>query len=465
MVDMLHVIHSVPKVPDNVPKENRIDWVTENLNRFCVLPWINLNTNPNGDLKLCCSISLDHFVNTMEGPNSKILNLGYDDIGAIWNGPYLDNVRNLHRQNNGSPECYECFKMEKVTGHSPRKGQNVVWVNRKKEDKELSDYFTKVSSENLYSFADQLPVSLELRLGNQCNLKCVSCWGMSSSLIQEERKSILGSGILKENKLEWLHERWEDEVKNVDQADVKEWYETETFYNNFKMMAPKLRRLYTTGGEPTLIKANYRMLEELIAADNTSCRVEFTSNMAAWNPKFYEALSKFDNVEIQMSIDGIGSLAEYVRYGSEWSKVKENVNRVVAMAATKPNWRVVCYTVLQAMNYQHMTNIWQFLGEVCRDNRKRIFWWPITLTHPPHLSLAAVPLEERQTAIPKIKEEFRKYTGEESSVTTTTFQVGTDALKALTDSILNTNFDESLNKRFTTYKNFLDMYRSTQNGS
>lgn len=460
---MMHVMYSVPTVPKSVPNEQRITWLTENLNRLCVLPWINIHTNPNGDIKLCCSITLDHFVNTMEEPKpKKIFNLGYDDIDEVWNGSYMQNVRNLHRQNNGARECYECYKMEKVSSHSPRKGQNAVWMERKNRDKPLSDYFEKVSKEELYSNAEQLPVSLELRLGNQCNLRCVTCWGMSSSLIQEERKSILGSGILKENKLEWLHDRWEDEVKNVDNADVKEWYETETFYNNFKKMAPHLRRLYTTGGEPTLIKANYRMLEELIAAGNTGCRIEFTSNMAAWNPKFYEALSKFDNVEVQMSIDGVKSVGEYIRYGSEWAKVKENVDRIVNMASSRPNWKVACFTVLQAMNYNHITDIWTFLGEIARNNKKRIFWWPITLNHPPHLGLACIPLEERKTAIPKIKEEVRKFPVDNSN---DKFQVGEDALKALTDSILNTNYDESLSSKFNTYKNFLNIYRASQNGS
>ena len=62
-MDINHVIYAVPKVPEDVGSENRIDWLTENLRRFCTLPWLNLNTNPNGNVKLCCSITMDHFVN------------------------------------------------------------------------------------------------------------------------------------------------------------------------------------------------------------------------------------------------------------------------------------------------------------------------------------------------------------------------------------------------------------------
>lgn len=448
-MDINHVIYAVPKVPSEVPAEKRIDWITGNLKKFCTLPWLNLNTNPNGNVKLCCSIAMDHFV-----AKDRPFNLGYDDIDEIWNSYHMQNVRNLHRQNNGSSDCTDCYNLEKVSNHSPRKGQNVIWMNRKNTDIELSDYLTRVSNQELYSEVDLRPVSLELRLGNQCNLKCITCWGMSSSLIQEERMNMLESGVLMENNLGWLHNKFAIEVKDVEKADMKEWYETETFYNNFKKMAPKLRRLYTTGGEPTLIKANYRMLEELVAAGNTNCKIEFTSNMTTWNPKFYENLSKFDNVEIQMSIDGVEEVGEYIRYGTEWEKVKENVMRVAEMASVRPGWRLVCYTVLQALNYQYLTGIWEFLSHVSFETAKPIDWWPITLTHPPYLNLSVIPLEQRQQALPAILQSAKKYEPGKAS-----FSLGSDAVQALADSIQNMPYNEKMGEQFISYKKFLDSYR------
>lgn len=451
-MDINHVIYAVPKAPADVSKENRINWLTENLKKFCVLPWLNLNTNPNGKVKLCCSIAMDHFVAKDDGTH---FNLGYDDIEDIWNVYHMQNVRNLHRQNNGARDCQDCYSIEKVSGHSPRKGQNVLWLERKEKDKELSDYLSTVADQELKPVVDMLPVSLELRLGNQCNLKCVTCWGMSSSLIHDERKEMLRSGLLFENNLGWLHNRWQEEVDHVDKADVTEWYETETFYKNFRKMAPKLRRLYTTGGEPTLIKSNYRMLEELIEVGNTGCRIEFTSNMTTWNPKFYEALSKFDNVEIQMSIDGVEQVAEYIRYGTEWNKVKENVHRVVRMASARPNWNVVCYTVLQALNYEYVTDIWAFLHEVANKNNKHVNWWPITLTHPPYLGLSAVPTEFRKAAVPRIRQNAGLYQDPKKF-----FAIGPSTVDALCESVTNMHYDENLGKQFMSYRRFLDTFRA-----
>lgn len=441
-------------VPKEYSSKNRIHWVTQNLDKFCVLPWLNLNTNTNGYVKLCCAITIDHHVSDYDSP----FNLGYDDIETIWNSMYMSIARTGHRKNEGAYECQDCYKLEKVSGHSPRKGQNETWTNRKYNDPELNEYLAKVADNRIYPVAEQLPISLELRLGNQCNLKCISCWGMSSSLIQEERKQILVSEKLVDHNLLWLHNKWEEEVEQIERLDVKEWYETDMFYKNFRKMAPKLRRLYTTGGEPTLIKANYRMLEELIAAGNTKCRIEFTSNMAAWNPKFYEALSQFDKVEVQMSIDGVANLAEYIRYGSEWNKVRENVITVMNMSANKPGWKINVFTVLQAMNYANITEIWEFLHEVAEQTQKDLFWWPITLTNPDHLSLAAIEQEQRLAAIPKIDEVAAKYTKE--NIDKFKFKLGHDAIRALKDSITNTAFDQNLNKKFSNYKRFLDNYRA-----
>lgn len=450
-MDLNHVIYAVPIVPEDVGTEKRIDWLTNNLNKFCVLPWLNMNTNPNGNVKLCCSIAMDYFVANKDRP----FNLGYDDITQIWNGPHMQNVRNLHRQNNGSDDCLDCYKIEKLSGHSPRKGQNKIWVDRKNHDPELAEYLTEVSNEKLYSISNILPLSLELRLGNQCNLKCVTCWGMSSSLIHEERKDMVKSGELIKRDLGWLQEKWTEDIEAVEKADMTEWYETDIFYKNFRLMAPKLRRLYTTGGEPTLIKANYRMLEELLAAGNNTCRIEFTTNMTTWNPKFYENLSKFENVEIQMSVDGVGTVAEYIRYGTKWDVVRENIKKVFEMASTRPNWRIVCYSVLQALNYQHITEIWEVLDEESKRYYKRVDWWPITLNYPAYLSLAVIPIEQRLASLPRIRDIARRYSSGSNM-----FTLGTDALMALEDSISKAPYSEELSNRFKAYKKYLDSYRA-----
>jgi sulfatase maturation enzyme AslB (radical SAM superfamily) len=85
-------------------------------------------------------------------------------------------------------ECQDCYRQEELTGQSSRTSSNKFWL--KKEHVQ----------ENINHFRDHKklnPVSsLELRLGNTCNLSCNSCWGYSSSKVNEERIQIMSKNDL-----------------------------------------------------------------------------------------------------------------------------------------------------------------------------------------------------------------------------------------------------------------------------
>jgi organic radical activating enzyme len=443
-------------VPEDIPQEKRIEWLSKNLDKFCVLPWLNLNTNTDGNIKLCCNIQLEHLV---ADADTGTYNLGKHDIETIWNSVYMKYTRKMHRRNFGSTECKECYKAEKVSGHSPRVGQNALWIERQDHDEQLKNHLVDVSQEEPMVNPVQLPTSLELRLGNQCNLRCITCWGMSSSLIHEERSAYLKNNLLDDPKLIWLKSRWKNEIETVEKTEVSEWFDTDIFYNNFRKMAPTLRRLYTTGGEPTVIKANYKMLQMLLDAGNTDCRIEFTSNMTNWNPLFYSNLSKFKNVEIQMSIDGVDEIGEYIRYPSDFSKVRENIDKVVKIASRNPNWSIKCYTVLQALNYKHLTPIWDLLNNIGFKYCKSIDWWPITLVAPAFLSLGAVPLETRTEYMPELQKAFDLF----KELGDGRLYLADDTISACKESMLNVSYQPILESNLATFIEFTDKQRAVTN--
>lgn len=431
---------------------NRVKWATQNIPKFCVLPWINLHTTPTGDIKLCCSIQYDSYI---INENENRFNLGYDDIEKIWNSGHMRFTREQHRTGNGISSCNECYKMEDISGHSPRIGQNNEWLSRQETD-EYTQKTLETSTDDIVEDLGHMPISLELRLGNQCNLQCISCWGMSSSLIQEERKNLISSDIMSINETaENYRTQWSKEVKEVEDSDLRQWFETETFYSNMSKMAPHLKRLYTTGGEPTLIKANYKMMQMMLDAGNTDCAIEFTSNMAVWNNEFYSRLEKFNNAEIQMSIDGLGEVGEYIRYPSNLKKVTENVFRAVELASTRPGWKVKCYTVLQAFNYRNLIPIWEMIREASDKYNVNIDWWPITLYSPSFLSLAAVDKGQRLSYIETFKSQAIDFNSKKSK-----FIISPNTIKPCIESIVNPDYDEHLNHKLKTYTEIMDKSRS-----
>lgn len=439
-------------VPSDLPTNSKVEWMSKNMNKFCVLPWINLHTSPNGYIKLCCSIQYNSYINNQQ---EKPFNFGYDPIENIWNSGFMRYVREMHRANKPFGACEECYAIEKVSSHSPRMGQNDEWLRRKQKDEYTNEIVNDIAREDVEDLS-YLPISLELRLGNLCNLQCVTCYGLSSAPIYDERNALLNDGTVDGPEHAWLKKMWVNEKNLVDEADVKNWYETDIFYENFRKIAPKLKRLYTTGGEPTLIKANYKMMQMLLDAGNTDCAIEFTSNMAAWNYEFYSRLEKFKNVEIQMSLDGAGSVGEFIRYPSDLNKVKENIMKAVGMASTRPNWKVKCYTVLQALNYRHLIDIWEILREAADTHTKHIDWWPITLYSPPQLSLGAISMEQRM----KYLKEFKLLAAEFNSKVSY-FRINDSTMTPCIDSIKNPEFNEELHNHLHQYVKVLDKSRKT----
>ena len=438
-------------------KSEKVAWLSNNHKKFCVLPWINLNTNPDGKLKLCCNIQNNNSILTVNVDGVETpFNMGHHSIEEIWNSEYMKTVREQQLSNAGSPACKECYKVEELTNHSPRTGQNEEWLRRKENNTSIGKILdTDIHKESIE--LDHMPISLELRLGNQCNLQCISCWGLSSSLTHDERAEYLDKGLIDTAEMSWIKRFWVRDRLAVEEADLKDWFETDMFYENFKKIAPTLKRLYTTGGEPTLIKANYKMFQMLLDAGNTDCQIEFTSNMTTWNPEFYNRLEKFKNVEIQMSIDGIEEIGEYLRYPSEWSKVSDTVQKAVKLAAGKPGWRIKCYTVLQALNFRNVENIWEYLHDLANEYEKSILWWPITLQAPHYLALGSVTVEERSNHIESIKSTWktRYYDKSEQAL----FQLNDSVWDTYYNTIMNFPYNPTHHGQLKNYIKFVDQQR------
>ena len=438
-------------------KSEKVAWLSKNHINFCVLPWLNLNTNPDGKLKLCCNIQNNNSVLTVDVDGVETpFNMGHHSIEEIWNSEYMKTVREQQLSNVGSPACMECYKVEELSGQSPRTGQNDEWLRRKANNVDIE----KTLDTNIYKESielDHMPISLELRLGNQCNLQCISCWGLSSSLTHDERAGYLDQGLLDTPEMSWVKKFWIRDRNAVDEADLKNWFETDMFYENFKKIAPTLKRLYTTGGEPTLIKANYKMFQMLLDAGNTDCRIEFTSNMTTWNPEFYNRLEKFKNVEIQMSIDGIEEIGEYLRYPSEWQRVSETIDQAVKLASSKPGWSIKCYTVLQALNFKNVEHIWEYLHGVANEYNKSIIWWPITLQAPHYLSLGSVSVRERLNHIEAIK--FIWKSRYHNLYDLGVFQINQPTWDAYYNSIMNSPYDATYHDQLKNYVKFTDQQR------
>lgn len=146
---------------------------------------------------------------------------------------------------------------------------------------------------------------LDLRLGNSCNLKCISCNPTSSSSIADESIIMQSKGIIP------IYSFYNDSVLN--------WCE-ESLFSRFENLP--LKEVYFAGGEPMMIKYLDQLLERL----DRSITLRFNTNATIINPKINKLLKQYNKVIMSLSIDGIGKRNEYIRYGSKWNDIEKNIS-------------------------------------------------------------------------------------------------------------------------------------------
>jgi len=171
---------------------------------------------------------------------------------------------------------------------------------------------------------------LDIRFGNSCNLKCISCWEQSSSSIAEEAIEMQKQGIIPVNNvLEVPNFNWASE-KAVEQ-----------------LIKYPLKEVYLTGGEPMMVKHLPMLLERL----DSSVAIRFNTNGTIYNPKLEKLLKRFGVVNMAVSIDAIGKRAEYIRYGSNWNTIETNFNKY------KEYCRVSVTPTVSVLNQPYMDEV------------------------------------------------------------------------------------------------------------
>ena len=228
--------------------------------------------------------------------------------------------------------------------------------------------------------------SLELRLGNTCNLSCNSCWGYSSSKVNEERVHLLAKSDLD---IKFKND-WNSEYRIP--SEINKWFKTSQYDENINSVSNTLNRLYITGGEPTLIKENRTLLHKLLDNGNKDCFVSFTTNGTQADSELLELLKEFPNNEIQVSIDGVGDQAHYVRYPTIWEEFKNNVDTL----CTIPNVNIVFYTVVSAYNLFSIQEILKYVDSIAKN--RKVGWYPIFLDNPDYLHTYIWPKQQRELA-------------------------------------------------------------------
>jgi radical SAM protein with 4Fe4S-binding SPASM domain len=267
---------------------------------FCIMPWVHLHTWPNGKVFPCCLADSNH----------PIGNLKDNTLEEIWNSPDLKKIRTELLNGKKPPVCSRCYMQEEMGTQSFRTSANYNWQHHIENaiQTTLEDGTNNNFKLNYWDF----------RFSNVCNLKCRMCGPELSSSWYDDQIKMYGSSTTPRA---LIHSN------DVSLEDLMIY--TNRFIND-------VEEIYFAGGEPLIMEEHYKILEMLIAAGNTKCRIRYNTNFNSLKYKKWDLIKlwkpfikdNIDNVNIFASLDAIGNVAEYARKGTKWDGIEDNIKRI-----------------------------------------------------------------------------------------------------------------------------------------
>ena len=285
--------------------------------KFCVLPWVSLETSPIGTVRPCC-LADDELVDDA----GVKFDLNTASFGAIQNSNSMRQLRQDFLDQKQPQTCRKCWREER----SGRTSKRMHTLDRLKHM--LPDQEWTVDAKPL--------MFLDLKLGNICNLKCRICGSWSSSTFATEELQFLEPG--------------EDRKQNHHYQMLRQgaWpRENPTFWNEIDQVSDQIRYIEFTGGEPFMIREHFDMLQGLIDRGIAhNIEIHYNTNGTQYPENAEDIWQYFKHVEIAFSIDDVGARFEYQRSNAVWSEVCANIERFRGMRERNLNMTMqVCCTV------------------------------------------------------------------------------------------------------------------------
>lgn len=394
---------------------------------ICPLPWINISSDTDGSVRLCC-IS-DSYIHK---DNGDIFNLGVDKIEDIINSAEYKKIRQSMINEEKINGCRKCYEAESNNGTSYRKQYIKLWQQDESFLKKIHQTLSEQDIEPTVEYYD-------LRYGNLCNLSCRSCYSGASSQFDKDIRNLQNTNIIK--------------FHDVNNKDLNSWYETEVFYYNIVSQLPNIKEYYSTGGEPTINDKNYQILQMLIETGHSEhCAVKFNTNLTNTKKDFYSLLPKFKSSIVIASIDGYTKMQEYLRYPSDWKQISNNLCKLIDLKLS--SLRLIIAPVVQKTNLGYITELFEYIEQYNRlHNETVLYLRPIILSNPPYLDFEYLPTEYKIRCWNKIEEWSRLYCNYQDEV----FNQTLNQIKTKCNT--KTNYEQNL-QDFFEFTDIFDIYRN-----
>jgi len=285
---------------------------------FCMYPWMHFHAYPTGAAYPCCMADMEYPVGDMRK----------NTIQEIWNQEPMKQIRRQMLSEKSVSACNRCYEQEStgfVSGRMSANKHHGHLINRIHETKEDGTL-------------DRFELTYwDIRFSNLCNLSCRSCGHIFSSSWYQDQAKIAGPEWKKTHKVlnyagRFETDAWDQLVEHIEHVE----------------------QIYFAGGEPLLMEEHYKILDELVRQKKFNVRLIYNTNFTHTDLKdrsVFEYWKLFDSVSVGASLDGSGRYGEYIRKGTDWSRIEQNR---IDMMAICPKVDFYISPTLSIMNAWHL---------------------------------------------------------------------------------------------------------------
>jgi len=337
--------------------------------KFCILPWVSLETSPIGTVRPCCLAEEEIIDN-----DGNKFDLNTANFVNIQNSQYMQNLRQEFLDAKQPNACRKCWREERA-GRTSKRMHTLDRLKHMLPDQTWT--------------ADAKPIMfLDLKLGNICNLKCRICGSWSSSTFAVEELAALSPG--------------EDKKSNHHYAMLKQgaWpRENPSFWKEIDQVVDQIRYIEFTGGEPFMIQEHFDMLQGLVDRGIAhNIEIHYNTNGTQYPEDADEIWQHFKLVEIAFSIDDVGERFEYQRTNAVWKEVCRNIGWFRTLREHYSNIRLQVCSTVNVFNVLYLEELAQWIDQQTFD----FVYWNI-MHEAYYFSISTLPETAKQIIKQKLE--------------------------------------------------------------
>lgn len=312
---------------------------------FCPIPWNFQAVRNNGDIRICCQANVTENQGVVRKADGTPYNASRDSMTEARNAELMREVRKNMLQGEWSRECGRCQQEEESGLNSRRQYELENWRDFTFEDAQrVTAEDGTITEPNLEYY--------DLRFGNLCNLACRMCGPTDSHTWYEQWTEYHGSTEYKDT--HGTVKLTRNENGRLETNDYN-WHGSESFWQQLEANIPNIRHVYMAGGEPMMIERHYEFLQRCIDRGQAGKMIlEYNTNMSNLPNRVLDMWTKFKQVRVGASMDGMGAVVEYQRWPLKWTQAYKNLQKLDEYAQNNDNILPWMACTVTAYNVWHI---------------------------------------------------------------------------------------------------------------